>query len=297
MCGLNNRTSAVRVHSALAIAALLFSLNYIVSKVAMRAFTPFVFAYLRIVGATLILNLLLREREAPPLSPYDRRRLLGYAILAVVINQTFFLAGLALTTAHVAAILITTIPIFALVVAISLRQERATTLKISGITLAAAGAVLVIGFEGLGGTRRAAIGDLLIVLNSLSYALYLVLSKPIMATLSARRVISVMFLYGALILLPFAIWPMLNEPWSTIGRGAWIGLGVVIIGPTVAAYLINAWGLAHADSSLVAAYTYLQPVFTVILAAIFLGEAIGPTALVSGVMICAGVYLAGSDPV
>jgi len=64
-------------------------------------------------------------------------------------------------------------------------------------------------------------------------------------------------------------------------------------GPTVAAYLLNAWALSHAESSLVAAYAYLQPVMTTILAAIFLGERIRPVAIIAGVLIFAGVYVAG----
>ena len=54
---------------------------------------------------------------------------------------------------------------------------------------------------------------------------------------------------------------------------AWWSLAFVIVGPTIAAYLMNAWALKYAESSVVAAYTYLQPVFAVILAAIFLQEA------------------------
>ena len=61
----------------------------------------------------------------------------------------------------------------------------------------------------------------------------------------------------------------------------------------IAAYLLNAWALRFADSSLVAAYTYLQPVITVVLAAIFLGEVMRPVALAAGAMIFAGVWLSG----
>lgn len=272
--------------------AILFSANYIVSKLAMHAFTPFVFAYLRIVGAALILNLLLYERGAPPLSREDTRRLALYSILGVIVNQTFFLAGLALTTAHVAAILITTIPIFAVGAAIVLGREPATVRRVGGIVMAAIGAALVIGFEGFDGTPRAVIGDGLIVLNSLSYALYLVLSKPMMQRLSARRVLSRMFATAAIAMLPLAIWPLMHERWSAIGPVAWGGLAAVVIGPTVGAYLLNGWALRHADSSIVAAYSYLQPIFTVFLAAIFLGEVIRAAALAAGAMIFAGLYAA-----
>jgi drug/metabolite transporter (DMT)-like permease len=284
---------ALVVHTAMASVSVLFAINYIVSKLGMHVFNPLTFAYLRVLGAAIILNTVLRERNAAPLDPGDARRLIAFSILGVVINQTFFLGGLALTTAHAAAILITTIPIFALAAAIVLGRERPTVMKIGGIALAAAGAVVVIGGEGFSGSTKAVIGDLMIVTNSLSYALYLVFSKPAMARMSARRVISRMFGIAAIVMLPIAAWPMLHEPWRAIGPVAWWSLAFVIAGPTIAAYLMNAWALKYAESSVVAAYTYLQPVFAVILAAIFLHEQIKPIALLAGAMIVAGVFVSG----
>jgi drug/metabolite transporter (DMT)-like permease len=201
--------------------SMLFAINYIISKIGMHVFNPLTFAYLRVLGAAIILNTLLRERNAAPLEPGDGWRLFGFSILGVVINQSLFLAGLALTTAHAAAILITTIPIFALVAAILLGRERPTAAKIIGIALAAAGAVTVIGGEGFSGSPKAVLGDLMIVGNSLAYALYLVFSKPAMARMSARRVIARMFGIASIVMLPIAAWPMLHEPWRAIGPGAW----------------------------------------------------------------------------
>jgi drug/metabolite transporter (DMT)-like permease len=273
--------------------SVLFSLNYIISKFGLHSFNPLTFAYLRVLASALILNLILHERNAAPLAKGDGWRLAGFAILGVVINQSLFLAGLALTSAHVAAILITTIPVFALAAAIVVGRERATAAKIGGIALAAAGALVVVGGEGFGGTTKSLIGDLLIVGNSLAYALYLVASKPAMARLSARRVIARMFAVASVVMLPIAAVPMMREQWSTIPPRAWIALALVVAGPTVAAYLMNAWALKHADSSMVAAYTYLQPVFTVFLAAIFLNEQIRSIAILAAAMIFAGVYISG----
>lgn len=277
----------------MATVALLFSLNYIISKIGLHAFNPLTFAWLRVAASAIILNFILHERRAAPLEPGDGWRLAGFAILGVVINQSLFLAGLALTSAHVAAILITTIPVFALGAAIVLGRERATVAKIGGIVLAAAGALVVVGGEGLGGTTKSLVGDLLIVGNSLAYALYLVASKPAMARLSARRVIARMFAVATVVMLPIAAWPMMHEAWSAIPPRAWLALSLVVAGPTVAAYLMNAWALKHVDSSVVAAYTYLQPVFTVFLASIFLHEEIRSIAILAAVMIFAGVYVSG----
>ena len=287
------RPSPLLVHAAMATVAVLFSLNYVISKIGLHSFNPLSFAYLRIVSSALILNFILHERKAAPLAPGDGWRLAGFAILGVVINQSLFLAGLAFTSAHVAAILMTTIPVFALGAAIALGRERGTAAKVGGIALAAAGALMVVGGEGFAGTSKSLVGDLLIVGNSLSYALYLVVSKPAMARLSARRVIARMFAVASVVMLPIAAWPMMHETWSAIPPRAWLALGLVIAGPTVTAYLLNAWALKHSDSSVVAAYTYLQPVFTVFLASMFLHEQIRSIAILAAVMIFTGVYISG----
>jgi drug/metabolite transporter (DMT)-like permease len=281
------------VHGAMASVAVLFSLNYIISKFGLHSFNPLTFAYLRIVSSAIILNFVLHERNAAPLAPGDGWRLAGFAVLGVVINQSLFLAGLAFTSAHVAAILMTTIPVFTLGAAIAFGRERGTAAKIGGIALAAAGALVVVGGEGFSGTTKSLVGDLFIVGNSMSYAFYLVLSKPTMRRLSARRVIARMFAVASVVMLPIAAWPMMHEQWSAIPSRAWLALALVIAGPTLGAYLMNAWALKHADSSVVAAYTYLQPVFTVFLAAIFPHEQIRPIAILAAVLIFAGVYISG----
>lgn len=279
-----------RVHLALFTVGVLFSLNYIISKLAMHAFHPIAFAYLRILGAAIVLQYVV-PRDRTPLTREESRSLILFGLLGVVLNQTLFLTGLALSNAHIAAILITTLPVFALGGAIVAGRERATVMKVGGIALAAAGALLVVGVEGVEGTRRSLIGAMLIVINSCCYAMYLVYSKPMMARLSAKRVIRRMFMAAAVIMIPIAAVPLARQDWASIPGRAWLGLALVIIGPTVIAYLLNAWALAHADSSVVAAYTYVQPVLTAILAAVYLQEEIRPVVIVAAAMIFVGLYM------
>ena len=285
--------SPLRVHGALFTVALLFSLNYVISKLGMREFAPLSFAWLRVAGSAIVLALLLRHDSGPSLSREDGRLVAGFAILGVVLNQTLFLSGLALTTVQVSAILITTIPVFALGAAILAGRERASLNRVGGIALAGAGALLVVGAQGFVGTWRSMAGSVMIVANCLSFALYLVVSKPAMARLSARRVVARMFAVGTVLMLPISARSLWLENWSEIPPRAWVALAIVIAGPTVAAYLLNAWALRHADSSVVAAYTYVQPVLATILGAVILGEEIRAIVIAAAVMIFAGVWLAG----
>jgi drug/metabolite transporter (DMT)-like permease len=287
------RASTTKIHAALFAVAILFSANYIISKFGMNTFAPLTFAWLRVLGSALILQAILpRERE--PFAEGDTKKLTILSLLGVVINQSLFLGGLSLTSAHVAAILITTIPVFTLATAIALGRERATVAKVSGIAIAGAGALLVIGVEGIEGTTRTFLGALMIVTNCLSYAIYIVVSKGAMTRLSPRIVLAKMFTIGTVLMLPVCAWSLVHQEWSGIGTGAWISLLLVILGPTVGAYLLNGWALARgAESSLVAAYTYLQPVMTTVLAAIFLDEVMHPTTGVAAVLIFLGVWIAG----
>ena len=281
------------MHAALFTVAFFFSVNYLISKLGMRELAPLSFAWLRVAGAAIILAIIARHDPQPPLAREDRWRVAGYAILGVAANQTLFLSGLAFTTVQTAAILITTIPVFALAAAILLGTERTSAARVGGIALACAGALLVVGGETFHGTWRSFAGALMIVANCLSYALYLVISKPAMARLSARRVVARMFLVGAVVLLPVCAYSLWHEQWSTISAQAWIALALVIAGPTVGAYLLNAWSLRYADSSLVAAYTYVQPVLATLLGAMFLAEPIHAIVILAAALIFAGVWLAG----
>lgn len=285
------KKTSIQVHAACFTVALLFSINYILAKLGMREFAPLSFAWLRIAAGAIVLGLVVRDTE--PLSRDDSRRVFLWAVLGVAVNATLFLVGLSLTTVAVSAVLITAIPVFTLALAILLRVERPTAMRIAGIALAAAGALLVVGGESLHGSRSSFIGALLIVLNCFSYALYLVISKPHMARLSARRVVARMFAVGSVLLLPVSAYSLWHERWSAISPRAWLVLAIVVAGPTVTAYLLQAWALRHADSSAVAAYTYVQPVLASFLGAIFLGEPVRAIVVLAAVMIFAGVWLAG----
>jgi drug/metabolite transporter (DMT)-like permease len=280
--------SRLKVHGAMFTVALLFTSNYIISKFGMREFHPLSFAFLRVAGSAAVLWFVARGETLPrELS----RRITLFAVLAVVINQTMFLSGLAFTTVQVAAILITSIPVFAMATAIAMGRERASASRIGGIALACAGALLVVGGEGFHGTGRSLLGALMILINCFAYALYLVISKSDMARLSARGLVARMFAIGTVLMLPIAAVPLWREPWASISPRAWLALVLCILGPTVAAYLLQAWALRYADSSVVASYVYIQPVLATLLGYLFFGEHVRPIVAGAAAMIFTGVWL------
>ena len=282
------------VHAVLFTVAVLFSLNYLFGKIALRSFHPLALAWLRVCGSAALLSLLawVQQRRWPLAAVAEKRSLVLYSLLGVVFNQLLFISGLSLTSAHEAAILITTIPIFTLVGAILLKTEKASLRRVLGIAVAAVGALTIIGFQGVAGTRSSMLGDVLVLLNCSSYGTYLVVSRPIMSRYPASLVIASIFLIAVPLMLPFCLVGLARQNWGAITMASWLGLAGMIIGPTVVAYQLNGWALGRAESSTVAAYTDLQPFIASLLAAAVLKETIGSTTLISGTIICIGVALA-----
>src|SRR5439155_26330838 len=104
MCGSRNEQhSLLRVHGALTAVAILFSSTYVISKLAMTAFSPMSFAYLRVVGAAIVLSALTAREPSPRLRGEGRvrgdlGRITLYSILGVALKQCRFLAGQSLTS-------------------------------------------------------------------------------------------------------------------------------------------------------------------------------------------------------
>jgi len=283
----------VRVHLALLAVTILFSLNYIIAKIALRSIEPLAFAYLRICGSAILLLLFTRPSRKL-IERGERIPLVVCSMLGLVLNQIFFVSGLARTTAHEAAILITTIPLFTLAGAVVLKQERLTRAKAGGLLLAAFGALVLLQYRPHAEAAGSVVGNVLILLNCLSYGLYLVYGRKWMQRFGPLAFIRITFLYAAVLMLPVSLRSIIRLDWAAVPLPAWWSLAGVIVGPTVLAYLLNAWALMHADSSSVAAYTYLQPLFATILAVSFLGEVVGVAAAAAAALILGGVYISTS---
>lgn len=292
---LEHPTSA-RVHLALAVVAVLFSANYIVAKFALQHLNPFAFSWLRVLGSSVALQSLLAARRQQPFLPKGSLpAMAAYSLLGVVANQLLFITGLSMTTAHEAAILITTIPIATLLGAIFLRTERASARQLLGIAIAAGGALLLLlpKASGAHGATNRLLGDILIIINCACYGLYLVVSRDVMRRYSPLRVIAQIFSIGTLLMFPFCVPGLLQTEWSSVPTSAWVALLAVIAGPTVGAYLLNGWALVRASSTAVAAYTYVQPFLATLLAWLLLGERLTGIVFVAATLIMSGVFLAG----
>lgn len=250
-----------QAHLALFIVNLIYGLNYVVAKGLMPAVIGASgFIALRVLGALSLFGLLYAWRRER-VSWEDAGRLALCALFGVALNQMMFFHGLMRTAPINASIIMVATPILVLVLSAALIGERVTAVKVLGVLLGAGGALALILLKPTGsGNGASVLGDAFILINASSYALYLVLVKPLMAKYSAVTVMTYCFLIGAALVLPFGIGELLAVRWNEQSTSVLIAIGFVVVMVTFVAYLLNTWALGEVSPSVVGTYVYMQPV-------------------------------------
>ncbi|HEV2916017.1 MAG TPA: DMT family transporter [Pyrinomonadaceae bacterium] len=283
----------VRPHLALIAVQLLFGSWPIVGKIALRALPTTGLVAFRVGGATIAFLILQRALgRVQHIGRKDYARLALYSLLGVVLNQLLFVKGLSLTSSVINATLLgTTIPVFTLLVSITLGYDAVSFRKAFGIIVAATGVIYLVDPMRADFSSAKTVGNILLVANSLSYGAYIAISKDILKRYGALTVITWIFIFGSLITIPVGVYGLAGTPLETAGPGVWLAVLYIILAPTVGAYYLNAWALQRVAPSTVAVYIYLQPLIAFALAPLILGESWSSRAWVASVLIFAGVAI------
>ena len=283
----------IRVHLALVTAGLIYGGNYVIAKAIMPDhFRPFGLILIRVFAAGLLFwifqGLFVREKIV---HTRDYRKFFVIAIFGAGANMLAFFQGLNYTSAINASIIMTLIPVIVLVSSYFILREKITRLKVGGIVLGGLGAVFLITSRGMSVENTRFVGDLLIVVNSTLFGIYLVIVKPLMNKYHPITVVKWIFTFGLFLVLPFGFSDLFHIQWVGMPWNIWAGLIYVVVGTTFCTYLLNAWALKYTRPSVAGAYVYLQPVFATFLAIMFTNEALDWHQLLFSLLIFAGVYL------
>lgn len=294
MVGIGKSTrwsGAWATHAALVLVQFAFASQAVEAKIAMlpraqggEEIFPEALAMLRMIGGAIFFQLVLRVRgpQEVAISRSDHLKLAGLSILGIAANQTLFLLGLRWTTPFSVSLLGATIPVFTAALAVVFGKEELSARTIAGVVIALSGVLSLIG---VGSVDQ---GAILVAMNSLSYAAYVVLSRDVVLRVGALRSIAWVFTYGALLFVPIGALPLAHQVPHVTPRG-WMYLAYILAMPTIVAYFLNAWALARSSATVVTVYIYLQPLIAAFLAWIQLGQGISPRAGMAAVLILFGL--------
>lgn len=280
-----------RLHLALLVIQLLFSGLHVVGKDVLSELDPMALACLRagFAAPALVVFALWRRCPLPRLRDLPVLALLG--LLGVAANQVLFIQGLAWTTATNAAILMPSIPVFAAGLGALFGIDRIGPRRLAGIGLAVAGALAVLDPTAFSLADEQTLGNLLILVNCLAFAGFLVLHRPVMRRLPWPTVIAGSFVFGALFVFAVGAPALVATDFSALSPGTLGGIAYILVFPTLIGYALNTWAVRRSSPTLVAAYTTIQPLASALLAAAMLGETFGWREGAGFVLIAAGLWV------
>ena len=253
-------------HLAVAGAYAIFGLNIVFCKDIANAalVSPIVLFTLRAIGASLLFWGLALFSPAERVGGPDLLRIVAASALGLFIPQLTFLKAITISTSIDTAIMGTLSPIFTMFFAFFFVGEPITGKKAGGVALSFC-AVLFLIFNSVHGESTGAavtdpLGWALLLLNSLSFSLYLGLFRPLINRYSVVTFMKWMFLFSLLMSLPFSLKGMMVMDWSVIpGKVAW-EIGYLIFFATFVAYFLIPFGQQRIRPTLVSLYNYLQPI-------------------------------------
>lgn len=284
----------VKAHFAAIAANLIFAANYsIVKLVTPSVIKPFGLNVLRVlVSVTMFWSLYLMKPSSPGIQKKHLSRFIICAASGIVINQLLFIKGLSLTTSIHASLLSLGTPVFITIIAAWLLKERLTLNKLGALLLAIMGGALLIATkETTASGSEVFLGDILVLVNAISYGFYLVLVRPLMEEYSPIHVLRWVFTLGAIMIIPFGLNQFSEVNWIAITFHQWFLLAFIAIGATFLAYLFNLYSIKTIGSSATGTYIYSQPVFAAMIAVFTTGERITVMKIVSAVLIFTGVFM------
>jgi drug/metabolite transporter (DMT)-like permease len=298
-----NSSNMLWAHVALLVVNMLYGASHVLAKGVMPNYlTPSVFILFRVLGATFLFWILLVFVRQYKIEKRDWLRLIGCGLFGVTVNQLFFFHGLNISSSINSGIIMAFNPIMVVILSGLILREKISMIGLIGIILGAIGAVLLT-LTGEKNIQETSLGDLFLFINSLSYAIYLVLAKPLMKKYSPILVITWVFTVGLGLLLLYP--PVLSElsltNFDKFTLDIWLKILFVVVGVTFLTYLLTMFGLKHLSPSTSSSYIYTQPVMVIIFAFLFLylGIADDYTSTITWkkimymLLIFLGVYLAG----
>jgi drug/metabolite transporter (DMT)-like permease len=284
----------LKVHLALFMVSLIYGATFTVAKIVMPTYVqPYAFILLRVSVATVCIYFFHRHFVKGAISDKkDLLPLLISAIFGVAGNMLLFFKGLSITTPINASVLMLNTPIFVIVFAAIIIGEKLTWNKVIGILIAAAGALLLMGGSKFKFQSETVMGDIFVTANAIIYAFYLVYAKRLMVKYHPLTVTLYSFFFGFFLVLPFGLNQALEIDFANLPSLIWLCIAFITIGSTFLTYVLNAYALKHASSSLVGSYIYLQPVLATLIAVVSGKDMLTIEKLLSIAIVFTGVYLA-----
>lgn len=251
-------------HLSIAAAYTIFGLNVVLCKdiANSQAVNPFVLFTLRAIGATAMFWLLSLFLPKEKVQKGDLWKIALASFLGLFLTQTTFLVGITMATSIDCAIIGTLGPVFTMIFAFFFVGEPITGKKASGVAISLAGVLFLIyhSVHSGGAATTTPLGIVMLLLNSLTFSMYLGIFRPLISKYSVVTFMKWAFLFSLLMSLPLSARGLVTTDYAAIPTNVRCEIGYLIVFATVIAYYLIPYGQKYLRPTLVSMYNYLSPI-------------------------------------
>lgn len=275
---------------------IVWGATFIATKIALREVSPATIVWIRFGMGTLILGAVVFARKQfaiPERSEWLYFAMLGF--LGVTFHQILQATGLQTAKATTTAWIVATTPVFIAILGWLALKERLNGVQVIGMLLAMFGVLLIVSkgnlsalFTGEEGT----FGDFLILISSVNWAVYTILSRRELARHPAARMMFFVMLLGWLFvnLWIFGFGPGVGELPNLTSSG-WTAILILGIFGSGLAYIAFYDALQEIPASQIGVFFNVEPLVTTVLASFMINETITAITLIGGAIVILGIWL------
>lgn len=276
-----------------AIAAFCGGSIVIAVKIALEVFEPFTIVFLRFLSATILLAPLVLKK-----GDFKFKSISRFIPVGVIgaLNPILLFIALQFTQASVSPLIYAAVPALTALYLYFYRGEKVSKNNILGMTVGFFGVFLIIMlpiFE-KDIPLAALTGNILIFAAAIAFMFYGIISKKQQEEFKASPVTLTFYfaLIALLLSIPFSLYEIKDGFLGVVKmKHVLAGIYTGVVG-TVFFYITYQYALKLGSEVAASLFTYLQPIVTILLSAIFLGERITATFIVGGILAVVGAKVA-----
>ena len=231
-----------------------------------------------------------------PKEKVDRKdyfRIFIASLLGYFLCQLSFLMAIPQVTPMTSSIVSSLSPIYTMFIAAIAIKEPVTFKKAGGVLVSFGGMLLLIlsGMNATGTQENSIQGILLLIVNGLSFAMYLGIFKPLIAKYSVCTFMKWIFLFSTVVSLPFTAKELVLLQWSGIQPKILWELGFLVFFATFVSYCLIPYGQKRLRPTLVSMYAYMQPIIATAISICIGMDMLTWQKVLSAVLVFAGVVI------
>ncbi|SNX55190.1 DMT family transporter [Thermoanaerobacterium sp. RBIITD] len=279
----------------LIITVLFFSTYEVVGRTLTGIVNPVQINFIRFfIGGLILLPIAIKniKRKNLHITLQDFTLLVFIGLTNVVFSMSFLQIGINMTSASLSAVIFSSNPLFVMIAASLILNEKLDSAKIYGLILGIIGLVIVFYKQLMSGGNHLT-GIVLLVLSSIMYGVYTVLGKKFTVKFDSVVMNSFSFIIGSLLLMPLLLYnryPIFSLPAKAVPQMLYLTVFVTGI-----AYYTYFLGLSSVNTGVGSMVFFAKPILASIIAAIFLSEKITIQLVIGTIVILIGILIVQRD--